>query len=102
MISAYIIVLSIVLLGLLLILLDIVVVPGAFVSLAGIIVIGGALIFSYKAYGSTFAVYTGIMTAALSVLMAFIVWKFRLWSVMQLKTKQKKEDGFVSFSSTKE
>ncbi len=97
--ASYLLVFCIVAVGLLLILLDIMVIPGGVVAIAGITLIVGVQIYSYKSMGPAFTLNSCIVTAVMAVVLGFLVWRFRLWKVMQLHQQEDKETGFVSYST---
>ncbi len=87
-----------ILLGFILIISDILFIPGGLVASAGILIIAGAVGVSWKTLGSTTALY---LAAASLVIGGIILWvsiKFKLWRIFVRQEVEKSSDGFTSCS----
>lgn len=78
-----------ILLGISLLVLEILILPGLIAGIIGGIFLLAALSWTFKAYGSTAGIYTSIATVVLAALSIYIGFKSKVWNRFSLKHSMK-------------
>jgi membrane-bound serine protease (ClpP class) len=86
----------VILLGFCLIMADLLFIPGGVVAALGGVFIIGAIVYAWKTLGKEFALLLVFGSAALTVILAFISVKFRVWKIFVVHENEGKEQGFAS------
>ena len=78
-----------ILLGILLLVLEILVLPGLIAGIIGGLFLLAAISWTFKSYGTTAGIYTSIATIALALLAIYIGLKSKVWNRFSLKNSMK-------------
>ncbi len=95
-------IIALLLLGIILVILEILVVPGMIVGIigGGILILGNYL--SYKYYGATVAVYTLLGTIVVTIVSLILSLKSKTWERMSLKSASDSKVNIIEENSIKE
>ncbi|MBL8028838.1 MAG: hypothetical protein JNL74_20605 [Fibrobacteres bacterium] len=86
-------------LGFILILADLLFIPGGIIAITGGVFIIGAIIAAWKTLGGDAALWITVASIFISVVIVFLSVKLKLWRIFVSKDSQNREDGFVPTSN---
>lgn len=83
----YISLILLILLGIVLMILDFLVIPGGVVAIIGVLCMIGGVVISFVQFGTTVGILTLILTAVITFGMFWLMMRTKTWRKLQLKTK---------------
>ncbi len=83
----YISLILLILLGIVLMILDFLVIPGGVVAIIGVLCMIGGVITAFVQFGTTVGFLTLVLTAILTILCFWLMMRSKTWRRLQLKTK---------------
>jgi len=83
----YISLILLILLGIILMILDFLVIPGGVVAVIGVICMAGGVVTAFLQFGNTVGFITLLLTAIITITLLVLMMRTRTWRKMQLKTQ---------------
>lgn len=83
----YISIILLILLGIILMILDFLVIPGGVVAIIGVLCMAGGVITAFVQFGTTVGFLTLVLAAILTILFFVLMMRSKTWRRLQLKTK---------------
>ena len=83
----YISIILLILLGIVLMILDFLVIPGGVVAIIGVLCMIGGVITAFVQFGATVGFLTLVLTAILTIVFFWLMMRSKTWRRLQLKTK---------------
>jgi len=83
----YISLILLILLGIILMILDFLVIPGGVVAVIGVVCMAGGVVTAFLQFGNTVGFITLLLTAIITITLLVLMMRTRTWRKMQLKTQ---------------